>query len=74
MMCRGWGNGTKIYLVEAAIAPIKNQLNGHVGTVSNTTNSGVGEIEWNTKAASPRGAGKVAGKLLSSGRISEVVE
>jgi len=67
MMCGGSGSSTKIYLVEAAVTCVINQLNGHVGPVSNATYSSVGQVEGNAIVAGRRGAGKVSNDLLLSG-------
>lgn len=57
----------KTCLIEIAIASIVKELNCHVGTIINAANSSVGQVEGNTKATGPIGAGKVSGQLLPAG-------
>lgn len=60
----GKEGSSKAYLVKGAITSIVNELNRHVGTICDATNSSVGQVEGNAKVAFPRATGKVSGELL----------
>lgn len=71
-ICGGWVNNPKIYLVEATVTSIIDDLNCHVGTIRNAANPGVGQVERNAKVAGSRAGGKVSDQRSS--RIGEVIE
>ncbi len=62
----GKEGSSKPYLVKGAITSIENELNRHVSTICDATNSSVGQVEGNAKVAFPRATGKVSGELLLS--------
>jgi hypothetical protein len=60
-------------LIEAAVTSVVNQLNCHISTVLDTTNSGIIQVERNAKPALSRGTGEISRELLLS-RRGEVIK